>query len=61
MLSAPVATPGGEKVSVLPSASFERFGVSRMRDFCVQFLKMDKSGEDLLAKTTTDLLKTEVG
>ena len=33
MLSAPVATPGGKKLSVLLCASVEKFGVSRMRDF----------------------------
>ena len=46
---------------MLLSALVERFGVSRMQDFCVQLLKMDKSGADLLAQTTLDLLKTEVG
>ena len=35
MLSAPVATPGEKKLLVLLCASVERFGVSRMRDFCV--------------------------
>ena len=33
MLSAPFTTPGETKISVLISASVERFGVYRMQDF----------------------------
>ena len=33
MLSVPILTPAETKISVLLSASVERFGVSRMRDF----------------------------
>ena len=39
MLSAPVATPAGKKVSVLLFAWVERFNVSRMREFFVILLK----------------------
>ena len=41
MLSAPFWTPAETKISVLLSASVERFGVSRMRDFI--FIKSDSS------------------